>query len=446
MANVLLVSYDNDSHIPFFPINLAYLAASLKQAGHTVGGWLQDIHHGREEALTEILDTNPIDVVGLGFCGGYYQYAKAKKISQAVNAAKRRGVFRYVLGGHGPGADPEFFLEKMGADTVIVGDGEKAIRTAAHGKKGVIQGEPWTKDEGPIEVYESPLFPLMIYRMIRWPTSSRSDLCFPILSSRGCKWNCSFCYRMREGYHERAVPAIMEEVKWLYEHLAINHFQFADELLMGSEERTAEICEAILKLNFKIKWDCNGRLNYATPKVLESMKKAGCSYVNYGIESLDQKILNQMGKGLTLDRIYQGVEDTVRYGLSPGLNFLWGFPGDTVENLFAMVKFIKNNDPGHELRTIRPVTPYPGCRLFGEAVEKGLLTGTEDFYERVHKNSDLISVNFMDISLKEAHESLCIANIRLLNNYVENSRESQAMAARSLYLNGDVNFRGFRAV
>ena len=176
------------------------------------------------------------------------------------------------------------------------------------------------------------------------------------------------------------------------------------------------------------------------------MKNAGCNYVNYGIESLDQKILNQMGKGLTLDQIHNGVEATLHGKISPGLNFIWGFPGDTEENLFKMVDFLKKYDPCDELRTIRPVTPYPGCRLYEQSIKQGLIKDSEEFYEIKHKNSDLISVNLMDISTDEAHEMLWEANSRLVQNYLDKRRDKMEDEMEKLYFYNNTKFRGFRAV
>ena len=446
MANVLLISYDNDSHIPFFPLNLFYLAGALKKAGHRVGVWLQDIHHGREEALTKILDESKFDVVGLGFCAGYWQYEKAKKISKAINLSKRRKEINFCLGGHGPAGDAPFFMVKMDADTIVIGDGEAAILDISEkGKKGIIEGDNTSIDEAPLEIYEE-LFPMMLYRLIRWPTSKRSDFCFPILSSRGCKWHCSFCYRMREGFHERAVEAIIEEIKFLHDKFQINHFQFADELLMSSEKRTEEICQAILALPFTIKWDCNGRLNYAKPHLLGLMKKSGCQYVNYGIESLNQEILHQMAKGLTVDQIHRGIQATLAAGLSPGLNLLWGFPADTEQNLWDAVGFLQLYDPCDELRTIRPVTPYPGCPLWEKALRDGLVKDAEEFYEVKHKNSDLISINFMDIPTDHVHLLLYEANGQLIRNYISKRGLIMNQQAERLYVGGDLGFRGFRGV
>jgi radical SAM superfamily enzyme YgiQ (UPF0313 family) len=413
---------------------------------HTVGVWLQDIHHGRPESLTKILDENHFDIVGLGFVAGYYQYRVAKEISHAVNQSKRRKEFRYVLGGHGPAAAPGWFMGKMGADTVVVGDGERAIcNLAENGKTGIIQGLPYESDEFTPEVIED-LFPAMIYRLIRWPTSTRTDFCWPVLSSRGCKWHCSFCYRMRKGFYERSVESIMEEVKWLHNNLGITHIQFSDELLMGSQKRTEEICESILQLPFKMKWDCNGRLNYASNSTLQLMKKSGCEYVNYGIESLSQSMLDGMQKGLSVAQIHAGVQRTLAIGLSPGLNLLWGFPNDNEDNLWLAVEFLKKYDTCDELRTIRPVTPYPGTPLFELAVKDGLVKDVEDFYERAHVNSDLISVNFMDMPTELAHEYLFRANKKLVENYLQKRGARQVDAAARMYLKGDTSFRGFRSV
>ena len=244
----------------------------------------------------------------------------------------------------------------------------------------------------------------------------------------------------------RAVEAIIEEIEFLHKHFGITHIQFADELLMASEKRTAEVCEAILEMDFPIKWDCNGRLNYAKQPLLDLMKRSGCEYINYGIESLNQKMLNDMGKGLTVTQIHNGVQATLDVGIAPGLNIIWGFPGDTKENLWAGVEFLKRYDPCHELRTIRPVTPYPGTELYAKAVKDGLLGGAYDFYEKRHVNSDLFTVDFMGWGMDKAHDELYKANLALYDNYLEQKRVEFDWQAAKLYSGDSEGFRGWRDV
>ncbi len=96
------------------------------------------------------------------------------------------------------------------------------------------------------------------------------------------------------------------------------------------------------------------------------------------------------------------------------------------------------------MRTIRPVTPYPGSPLYYHAIEKGLLKDCEDFYENKHTNSDLISVNFTDLSDKEFYQALFEANSRLIENYFQNQAKAVIREAAGLYLERNAEFRGFR--
>jgi radical SAM superfamily enzyme YgiQ (UPF0313 family) len=157
-------------------------------------------------------------------------------------------------------------------------------------------------------------------------------------------------------------------------------------------------------------------------------------------------MLNDMGKGLTVSQIHAGVLNTLELDLSPGLNLIWGFPNDSVDNLWLAVEFLKQYDPCDELRTIRPVTPYPGTPLFFKAVKDGLLKDAEDFYEHKHVNSDLIAVNFMDMPTDEAHAQLFRANKQLVENYLQKRGSRQIDAAARMYLKGDTSFRGYRDV
>jgi len=214
--------------------------------------------------------------------------------------------------------------------------------------------------------------------------------------------------------------------------------------VMSSENRTVELCEAFLKSGLKFKWNCNGRLNFAKPEVLKLMKRAGCVFINYGIEAMDDQILKNMNKALTTDIIIRGIEATLAAGISPGLNIIFGNIGENRETLNKGVEFLLKYDDGAQLRTIRPVTPYPGSPLYYYAIEKGLLRDCEDFYENKHVNSDLVSVNFTDMSDEEFHEALLEANTRLIQNYFQNKMKLVLQQASDLYLNRNVNFRGFR--
>ena len=458
---ILLVVYDNDSYIHWFPMAIGYVASALRKAGYEVDIYSQDVHHYPEEHLTEYLDSRAYDVVGVNIIGGYYQYRKIMSISSAINKAKKRPI--YILGGHGPSPEPEFYFKKTGADVIVIGEGEitacklidalqakaslsniKGIAFRDGGKTIVNDRQPLIEDVDSIDLPAFDLFPIDYYKLLRMPHATSKDFIMPMISGRGCPFKCNFCYRLDEGCRTRSDESIVEEIKLLKSKYGITYIAFADELLMSSEDRTMRLCEAFIRSDLKIKWDCNGRLNYAKPHVLEMMKKAGCVFVNYGIEAFDDQILKNMKKALNTAQIVKGIEATIAAGISPGYNIIFGNIGENRETLNKGVEFLLKYDDGAQMRTIRPVTPYPGAPLYYHALEKGLIKDCEDFYENKHLNSDLMSVNFTTLSDREFHEALLDANSRLLENYFKKKLASELERARKLYLENDTGFRGFR--
>lgn len=460
---VLLIVYDNGSHIHEFPLGTAYVASALRDSGHSVSIYHQDVCHYPEDHLTDYLNNNKYDVVGCGIIGGYYQYRKLLKISDAINKSRHKPF--YVLAGHGPSADPEFFLRKTRADAVVIGEGEvtsvellaaleegknlsgvNGIAYMSSGKYVLNPERPVIKDIDDLRWPAFDLFPIDYYKLVRYPNCSSDDRIFPVLSGRGCPYKCNFCYRMDKGFRPRSNKSIMDEICYLNEEHLINYIVFTDELLMSSEERTLSVCNAMIDSGLKIKWWCNGRLNFATKNVLETMKRSGCVFINYGIESMDDTALKVMNKNLTVTQITAGIENTLSVGISPGLNIIWGNIGETAETLRKGVEFLLKYNDGAQLRTIRPVTPYPGSPLYNYAIEHGFIKDCEDFYENKHVNSDLLSVNFTDLSDEEYYKCLLEANTRLINHYYQIKNRISLEEAKKLYLDKNISFRGFRPV
>ncbi len=460
---VLLIIYDNDSFLHWFPQGSAYIAAALKKAGHTVTIYSQDINHYTEEHLTAYLNENVFDVIGLGIIAGYYQYAKLLKLSAAIAQSTNRAGALYVLGGHGPAPEPEYFLEKTGADIVVMGEGEEtiielidaigakrplnAVRGIAYKENGqliITEKRSLIADVDSITWPAYELFPVSIYRLFRFPGTSNCDFVMPVLSGRGCKFTCNFCYRIDEGFRPRGAAGIIEEIRFLKKNYGITYIIFSDELFMSSAHRAVELSEAFIRAELNIKWWCNGRLNFATAEVLQTMKKAGCVFINYGIESYDDDMLRVMNKALTVKQIDKGIEETVKQGIIPGLNLIFGNINETEAILDKGVDFLLKYTNLSEPRTIRPVTPYPGSPLYYYALENNLLQDVADFYENKHLNSDLVSVNFTDLSLDEYYQALIKANTRLLDDFYEKKKGLVLESVKRLYTDRDAGFRGFR--
>lgn len=454
--NILLCVLDNDNFLATFPLAIAYLASVLRNEGHTVTIYNQDVHHYPDEHITEYLNNNDFDIVATGAIAGYYTYKKLMSFSDAVNKSKNRNKFKYVIGGHMVSADPTYFVLETRADIIVKGEGIETFKEIAKNINDVVLGTCvrvqdgifQTKDRELIQDLDSipfpawDLFPMEYYRLNRFPNISNSEFSMSMISGYGCAFKCHFCFRLTEGLRLRSIENIVEEIKQLKKDYNITYIDFADDLTFASKKRTIELCEALLPLN--IKWRCEGRLNYTDKEILKLVKRAGCVFINYGIEAFDDKVLADMNKTLTTKQIVEGIEATLAEGISPGLNFMFGNIGDNKETLKKDVEFLLKYDDGSQMRTIGPVQPYPGCELFETAKKMNLVKDTADFYENKLKNSDLLSINFTELTNEEFYNALYSANFALLHNYFKNKIFSVEKQLKRLYFEKDATFRGFR--
>jgi hypothetical protein len=151
-----------------------------------------------------------------------------------------------------------------------------------------------------------------------------------------------------------------------------------------------------------------------------------------------------MNKRLTSKQIIKGIETTQNNDIATGLNIIWGNIGDTKESLQQSVDFLLKYDKCDQLRTIRPVTPYPNSDLFKHCVNQGMIENVKDFYENKHKNSDLLTVNLTNLSNDEYYECLKRANEKLFTNYYKNKLMNTIIQTQHLYNCEDTSFRGYR--
>ena len=443
MKRVLFIIHDVYQNDNEFPLGPAYLSTILRKNGYAVDIYCMDIYHYSNEQLAKYLDKNEYDMIGLGFMA-----ARVKEtvlpLCKVINKHKKKALF--MLGGPAVSATPEYFLNKTGVDSVVIGEAENAILNI---KEGLNHTEP-VKNLNTISFPAWDLFPMEKYTTcINNPGMSKNEKMLIMLSSRGCINECSFCYRMTKGLRLRSISNIMEEIKLLNKTYGITYFEFADEFFSLSKKRIEEFNQALDENNLKIKYWCASRVKGVSEEVLQLMKDGGCVFINYGFESMDADVLKQMNKNTTPEQNEQAAKLTKQAGIPFGVNFIWNNPGDSIESLWKNVEFIKKYNTYSQVRTIRPVTPYPGCPLYYDAVRDGLLEGPEDFYNKF-SNSDLIMVNFTDMDKKTMYQELFLANSELINDHAVNTNMKKIEAIRlkdnfySLYFKGETKFRGAR--
>jgi len=169
---------------------------------------------------------------------------------------------------------------------------------------------------------------------------------FPIMGSRGCPGQCTFCHEKPfwKYYRSRSGENIYMELKKHSELYKVNNFQFCESLLNANIKELMKMCDLIIENNLKVFWGGMARLDkLMTFDILTKMKKAGCGGLAYGLESGSQKVLNDMKKGINVDVAERIIRDTFEVGIEVHCNLLVGFPSESEDDFEETIKFLRRN-------------------------------------------------------------------------------------------------------
>lgn len=443
----LLIVHDVYQDYNIFPLGIGYLASILKRDGHDVETLCMDLYHHTEEQLIEHLKKNTYDVVGTGFMAARYKET-ILPLCRIINKYKKNA--KLILGGHCPSAIPEYILKKTQCDGVVIGEGENVISDVyelTENNRIVHSEQIQHLDDIPFPFWDC--FPMDDYvNSMVYPSQKPEQKSLTMITSRGCTNKCIFCYRMSKGIRLRSINNIIEEIKYLNDKYGITFFEFGDEYFLMNKRRLEEFGNQLRDNNLNINFWCAVRVDMVDENIISDLKEYGCSFINYGFESMNQDVLNEVNKKVTPSDNEYAARITTEHEIPFGVNFLWGCPSDTPQTLQEDVKFIVKYNK-IQCRTIRPVTPYPGCELYNTAIKKGLLNDEDDFFNRF-ENSDLITVNFTKMKTKKMYDELFKANTELITDYMDKSHIHPTQAYGmiknfyNLYFDGNVKFRGIR--
>lgn len=412
--NPIVRRKDDPRHIPH---GLAVLASVARDNGYEAEVLDINAHRYAPERVKQILDGLSYDVVGIG--GIVSVYREVKWIVEYLKTA--RPEVPVIIGGSVGSSIPGLILSKTMADLVCIGEGEETLAEFLHAyKKGLgyegVKGLAFRKegkvyftparplikdlDRLPIPAYD--LFPTEIYANNPAVGFGRE---LDFVSSRGCPYNCIFCYQAfgRE-FRAHSPDYIIKVMRHLKRQYDIDFFYFGDDEFIADRKRVEEFTEKKTADKYirEIRWNCSGRVNLIDLELYRGMKKAGCTFIGYGFESASDFILKKINKKISNAQQKEAVRITRESGIRLGCSFMLGFPWETHETARATVDFcIETQLP---LSALMFATPYPGTGLFDYCWEKGILNGSnlENFILGLDDAVDLhfnITENFTDEEL-----------------------------------------------
>lgn len=402
MKALLIQPPHTDREPSLFPLGLGYIAGALLDSGWDVE--VLDIHalNYRQEEAIEKIEAIDYDFVGINAFATQYKYIRW--LTENLKAIKPDK--KIVMGGPLPSSVPNLVLKNTRTDICVIGEGDITIRSLIKNLESLdkVKGICF-KDNGNIK--ENPpqepisdldtigfppydIFPMDIYfeHMRVWDVPNPGKRAINIVTSRGCPYNCNFCFKTIKGSRLRSIENIVAEIKKLKNDYNIKGIVFSDELVVVSKKRGHELCDKIKDLD--LEWGCQARANTVDLDLLRYMKKCGCKYVGYGIESCSQKILNNMNKHVTVKQNETAIRNTIKAGLYPIVQMIFGYPGEDRETIQETIDFFKkmNYPPPHPFAgevAFSLITPLPGTVLYKQAFEKNILRDEEEYLMNIEK-------------------------------------------------------------
>ena len=331
---------------------------------HLIAGLTPGEHEVKivEEEIEEVDLESDCDLVGIS-C----MTANAPRAYKFAAEFRKRGKM-VVLGGVHPTILPEEALQYC--DAVVIGEAEgvwKEVLKDAEGKK--LQRR-----------YHQPHPSLEEYIPIRHRLMTKKRLfnVLPVMTTRGCPYNCDFCcVHDIFGKKIRHVP-IPNVVRDL-EESGGKFFMFLDDNIIGDKRYAKELFRAIKPL--KIKWVGQSSISFVND--LEMMKLAvdsGCTALFFGVETVSALQAEKMRKSF---KDMHDTETAIKKIQDNGVHFhpsmIFGFDTDTKDIFKETVDFLFRNHISTASMNI--LTPYPGTRTYEQLKTEGrLLTKDWQFF------------------------------------------------------------------
>jgi len=193
-----------------------------------------------------------------------------------------------------------------------------------------------------------------------------------VITSRGCPFNCRFCFKVEKRFRYRSPDNVVNELLYL-NSLGIRSIDLEDDLWTVPKSRCLEICRLIRDAGLRLDLKVRSRVDTIDEEMLAEMRKIGVTSIVYGFESGSQPVLDAMGKKTQVQRNYEVVRMTKKAGILCFADMFLGFPGETPETLAETERFLVTARP--TAINMGCLTPFPGTQVYLEAKKKGMLVG-----------------------------------------------------------------------
>ncbi|OGQ42721.1 MAG: hypothetical protein A2W61_06170, partial [Deltaproteobacteria bacterium RIFCSPLOWO2_01_44_7] len=393
------------------PLGVAYLASSLREAGHRVQlidgvglntkeprPWSDTtIYRGLSfEEIATLVDPQT-NVIGVS-CMFSSDWPFVREMIETIH--HKHPEIPIVLGGEHVTAIPEICLNSCPyVSACVVGEGEetfleflehfsekKPLNSVAglvfrNAEQHIVHTTPRNRirniDDIPWPAWD--LVPMENYLSQHLSAGTRHGRSIGMLASRGCPYQCTFCSNLNmwtPRWFARDPEKVIDEIEHYVRCYQVENVEFFDLTAIIKREWILSFCNGLKRRGIKIVWQfpVGTRSEAVDREVARAMISSGCLIMGYAPESGSPDTLKQIKKMVHLPRLKQSMRECHEAGLNMKANMMLGFPSETHRNVWETLKFLLAMSwiGVHDI-SFFPFAPYPGSPLFEELRKKDKL-------------------------------------------------------------------------
>ena len=399
-----------DEWMTFLPIGLGFLQAMLASRGFPCR--LANLSgKGRREILDYLRRRNPA-VIGVSM----FTFNR-KRSCDLLQLAREACPDAVLLAGgpHPTHLAGEVFEDCPALDAIVKGEGELPLlglleRLAAPGgvegwrsAPGLILREGETASVPPMEDLDIMGAPVEHFAADFLDDPGQLSY---LSTSRGCPATCNFCNTPEfwgSSVRFRSPAAVLREMDLLRSKHGLTYFSFRDDTFTANRTRILTLMDLIRQSGQYPLWNCQSRVNLVDEERLVAMKRAGCEFMQFGVEHGSERVLELLDKGTSMKHAHRALGLVRKVGMNLGIYLITGIPGEQWEDVEASADLIRVTRP-HDVQ-ISPLALYPGTRMFDRYRQEGRIskdffrgTGDAEIFARVDAHTEKALRHLAEVS------------------------------------------------
>lgn len=375
---VLIINPSGGYTHEYPPLGLLYIASTLRLDGHEVGFFDAGARRPDGTTLMQYIDSFRPDV-----CGVAVYTTNVVTTFETIREIKRSTGCKIVVGGPHATVLPErTMFECAEIDYLVCGEGELTFRDllrcmASSCDISTVAGlyyrgpDGLTASNAPREFIEDlDTIPLPAYDLITdfgytFDVIKVGRKLGTIMTSRGCPYDCAFCAAKavwRRSFRRRSPASVVDEMILLRDKYGYDEIYFMDDLFAVNRKWLDEFYALLEARNVRMPWKCLGRVDLLGYEDYLKMARHGCYLIQFGVESGDNTVIADIGKGINTYQVRQAFSEARRAGLNTYGFFILGHRLDTYESALKTIYFARDLTP--DFVSFFCMVPFPGTKLY----------------------------------------------------------------------------------